>query len=779
MKLFLKLSALFITITIAIVITIVAVVDPNDYKQQIQDQVSKNLNRELSIAGELSWSLYPILGIKIGETELYNPPAFSEKVMLSVQESALSIQVLPLLSGKIEVGQIILDGVNINLITNADGVSNLDDLGPIKQTEQAQQQEQTPEDSTESSQPLQLSSLKLSGISITNTHLAIIDHSKKEQQKLTIDSFSVGEFAFDKPTPISLTSHFKNNQLDTSVQLDTELLINKALTKLTLHGFKLNSKLISQALLGTEINSELRSELIYQLDKQNLAINQFKLHHQLTGELINGDIHINVDNIEVTEQQKLTLNKLSLLTELSGSALQGNKVKASLNSQLTADIKNQSVNISQFDFDKQVTGKDIDADIKLSLQGLNVKEFKQIIIKQLALNAVLKSEQLPGKKLDAVINSDVSYDLAKQKLSLSALDMQLNKFKLGGKLSVVNSEIPQIRYSLKGNVWDVNPYLASKQQQPQTVATAPDSPSEEQQPDLSILKQFDINGDLTLDGLLYEDIKIGRIFKRVIVKNGKAQLKPLNANLYGGNLSMNASIDEAKGKNRYNSTTKVNKVQIMPLLKDAAKIDILSGTANFNINAKGSGLIPSQIQKQLQAKGDFKITDGELYGVNIPKEIRLFKAKLTGKKLPADKQVKKTDFASLIGQFTLSDGIANNQKLVMLSPVMRLDGTGQSDTIKQTINYKLGVTPLDKSDENTDYLDLSGVTIPLVITGTYTEPKFKLDTDGAVKAQIKANKKKLKKKAQKVLEDKIKDSSNEQLKEEAKKLEDQFKSLFR
>ena len=198
--------------------------------------------------------------------------------------------------------------------------------------------------------------------------------------------------------------------------------------------------------------------------------------------------------------------------------------------------------------------------------------------------------------------------------------------------------------------------------------------------------------------------------------------------------------------------------------------------------ANGEGLTATKIQQTVQAKGDFKILGGELYGINVPQEIRVLKAKIKGQPLPTDASIKKTDFASLIGKFSVQKGILDNHNLIMLSPIMRLDGMGTVDTLEQSINYKLGVTPLSSSDEKTNYLDLNGITIPLLIQGTFTNPTFKLDTDGVLKEQFKANKEKLKAKAKSELkrqQEKLKGKSSEELKKEAKKLEDKFKNFFK
>ena len=302
--------------------------------------------------------------------------------------------------------------------------------------------------------------------------------------------------------------------------------------------------------------------------------------------------------------------------------------------------------------------------------------------------------------------------------------------------------------------------------------------TEQVEPDLSILKQLDIKGDFSLEGLLYEDIKIGKITNTLIVKNGQASIKQLTINLYDGSLYLDAWVNEANGKNKYQATTKIKDLTLLPLLKDAAKLEILSGKANFDLVANGQGLTAAKIQQGVNAKGSFKIVDGEVYGINLSEKVRVFKAKLKGQTLTEDKRVKKTDFASLSGDFTVAKGIVNNQKLLMLSPVIRLDGTGLADTLKQTLDYKLGITPLSKTTEETSYADLGCISIPLLISGPFADPSINLDTESALKAELEAKKQALKDKAAAELkrqQEKLKEKSADEIKD---KLKDQLKKLF-
>jgi AsmA protein len=787
MKLLLKLVAALFILLIAAVIVIVTVIDPNDFKQQIQDQVKKSINRDLIITGDIGWSLYPLLGFESGQVTVQNSPEFEEKTLLNVQSAAVSINVLPLLSGEFEVGEIMLDGVAFNYITNKDGSTNLDNLkadttATTTDDTTAKNTVESKEEST--SKSLDLSKFVLSGINITNAQVKIIDLQTNETQEAAIKSFALEEFAFDKKSHFSLSSTFKNNQLDANIALEADIFVTTALNNIEVTNLVIESELRSDALPDTKVNSTFTSGLKYQTETNQLDVQAITLNNKLSGSYLNGDIYINSSDISITDNNKVSLGKLILTSSLNGSSLENNKLDTNLRSNLALDIAKKTASIDTFDLKNTVSGN-LNGNINATFKELNVNNFEKILITQLKLASELDIPAVSKDKIISTVDSDLNYDLSQEKFNLTALKTKINNIQLDGEFSFIQKAIPIIRYNLKGNVLDLNPYLTKTDEQTNQNETNSEKSEVEAEPDLSFLKNVDVQGVLNVEGIRYEDITIGKITSTTTIKNGKATISPLTANLYDGTLNFEATVDENNGKNQYNMTSSLKNVVLMQLLKDAAKIDILSGTANFNLAANGEGLTASKIKQSVKAKGDFRIVDGELYGINLSQEIRVLKAKIQGKTLSEDKLVKKTDFASLIGDFTVENGVADNQKLTMLSPVIRLDGKGQANIVDKTINYTLGVTPLSKTDETTDYVDLSGISIPLRIKGTFEKPTFSLDTEGALKAQADAVKTVVKEKAQQVVQDKAKDIlsgkkvSKEDLKEEAKDLENTLKGLFK
>ncbi|WP_354625087.1 AsmA family protein [Psychromonas sp. MME2] len=392
------------------------------------------------------------------------------------------------------------------------------------------------------------------------------------------------------------------------------------------------------------------------------------------------------------------------------------------------------------------------------------------------LETLFAGDSLPNKKLSSKISSNITYTIPSKKADITDLTLAVDDIQLQGKLSVQTTNTTKVRFDLQGNEWDLTPYLPAKSETADVEGADQNSadPAAEIEPNLAFLNTLDVNGALTIAGIKANEIKIGKIDMKVLVNKGKAEIKPLTALLYDGQLTVNALVDDAKGMNKYNISTTLKDVVIRQLLTDAAKIDFLSGKTAFNFSGSGTGLTSSKIKAGLMGKGDFTLLDGEIYGVNVPQEIRILKAKIKGKELPTEKSIKKTDFASLKGNFTIQKGQVDNQKLLMLSPVMRLDGAGLADILKESLDYKLSITPLSKSDEKTEVYDLNGITIPMLIKGSFSEPKFSLDMDGALNEQLKAKGKELENKAKDKLKEQ-QDKSSDELKEEGKKIEDKLK----
>ena len=132
---------------------------------------------------------------------------------------------------------------------------------------------------------------------------------------------------------------------------------------------------------------------------------------------------------------------------------------------------------------------------------------------------------------------------------------------------------------------------------------------------------------------------------------------------------------------------------------------------------------------------NFSFTDGAVKGVNIAESIRKAKATLKGETLPASDVPLQTDFSNLSGSLIATDGIINNQDLLAMSPLLRINGAGKIDLPKESIDYGLKVSIVETSSGQGGkaLADLKGLTIPIKITGTFSNPKPTVDLASMLK----------------------------------------------
>jgi len=128
-----KILAIVVGAVIAcIAVALLAVrlfVDPNDYKPRIAAAVKNATGRELLLQGAIKLSVFPWIALELGPASLGNPPGFSDQPFVSFQHAAVRVKLLPLLSERLEVGRVELDGLDLKLLKNPQGKGNWEGFG--------------------------------------------------------------------------------------------------------------------------------------------------------------------------------------------------------------------------------------------------------------------------------------------------------------------------------------------------------------------------------------------------------------------------------------------------------------------------------------------------------------------------------------------------------------------------------------------------------------------------------------------------------------------------
>lgn len=381
-------------------------------------------------------------------------------------------------------------------------------------------------------------------------------------------------------------------------------------------------------------------------------------------------------------------------------------------------------------------------------------DLKQISLKDFTIHNNLAGVNLPKGELKADLTTNIQLNTGTQTVAMVLNKLALADINGSGELNLsYGSKVPQVDATLALGTVDLDKLMpAAEANTTEQPAAATSVAATSVEPDLNGMKAVNMTLRLTIASLKAAGVTTDNWVINTKLHNGVLEVQKLTADLYQGSLTASAKVDGRNKLASYSFDSELKQVNLRPLLRDAADVDMLAGTANINAKGSGRSLIPENIKKNLDVSGNFNIADGALYGVNIPLMIRNAQAKLKGDLSSQSGEEEKTDFTSLTGSFTVKDGLANNPDLLMSSPLIRLSGAGGANLLQETLDYRLKTSLVStlkgQGGKTTD--QLAGVEIPLLISGTFAKPKYSLDTDALFKNKLKDETEKVK--------DKLKDS---------------------
>ncbi|MGR5078781.1 AsmA family protein [Photobacterium swingsii] len=723
MKKFLYILLALVLVVVIGIAALLALVDPNQFKPLIAEQVKKNTGRELVISGDIDWRFFPSVGLTLGETEFRNPEGFAEANLVRFSNAELSVAVMPLLSQQLEVGNVSLNDARVFIQTRKDGVSNLDGIGAQASTATSADEsaaEQQPQSTTPESSDIAPSqespaagwTISLAGVELVNASAVIRDDKTGaltdiEQLNVSLTRFAPGEWA-----KAAFDVQGKNGELTFTAKGETELNIAPTLDGAELKALTLDAQ---------------AADKVNKIESVSLTVDQFR----------------------VGDWSALTFSAKGEIPDLAFDAKGETRLK------LSADFNLASV------------------------EGLS-------------LNSNVKGNALPRPEMKIGLTADASYDVTKGLATLSAFTTQVDEIALDGKASFQTADIPVIRFDVHSDNIDLDAFLgldkASKAASSKTGSEAPTTGEasgtsttqaatavdKSKEPDLSALKTLDIAGKVAIDNFKAANAKVSAVVTELAVKKGVLNLKRFDAKLYGGSINAKATID-ANGKlPTYKVTKHIKGVQVQPLLVDVAEFENLAGTGNIDINLSGTGLAETRIRQNIAGTVDINFADGSVYGVNVAEMIREARATLKGKKAEYVKEERKTDFSALTSTMKLGKGVLSTNNLYLASPLLRIDGEGQTNLVSEDIDFTVMTSVVESSQGQggKDIDELKDLTVPIDVKGNWTEPKFSLN----LKELLKRNNE-LEKKAEREVErglkkllgdkaddDKVKDAANKLLK---------------
>ena len=207
-------GALVLVLLIGAAIVIVPrVVDPQDLVAQAAGVVKEKTGRDLKVAGEVEWDVFPWVELKLGDVSLSNPEGFSRDIFAAAERLEIRVKLLPLIEKKVEMDTVVVHGLAVNLERLADGRSNWADLtapgansapgAPASQTSSTQNPSSTSPAAADGGAP-PIAALAIGGLDVRNASIEFSDAVSGQKYQLGNLALQSGALALAEPVDIKL-----------------------------------------------------------------------------------------------------------------------------------------------------------------------------------------------------------------------------------------------------------------------------------------------------------------------------------------------------------------------------------------------------------------------------------------------------------------------------------------------------------------------------------------------------------------------------------------------
>jgi len=471
---------------------------------------------------------------------------------------------------------------------------------------------------------------------------------------------------------------------------------------------------------------------------------QLNLALQSPGQL---ESRIELSSQVLLDLPRIQLSSLKLQTSASGTMLPVDNVDIDLSGDVDFAMDTNKLAIRGFSTRLQSRGGALQqADVNLAGEiGFDL-EGQQLTVGALDLQASLTDPAVPAGKLKTGVSaSQLNLALKRNSVELKDLQLALNENRFSGFVKVHDYTRPALDFGLTTPALNVDELMGESTGPQQPVSESPE-PAEDIQIALpmELLRKLKLNGKLEVGSLVAQKLTFSNVVLQVSADKGIVDLKPLKMDLYDGKFEGAVQVNAQGELPRYRVSNKLSSFQIGQFLKDFIGDDPVSGNANLDVNLTSSGEWLSQLKSDLNGNLQVKVLDGALSGFNLRHEVDKAKARLKGKKVP-EQEVEQTDFSALSLSGVINNGVLSSDDLNIEAPLIRVGGQGSANLVQETVDYLVNakLVGTTKGQQGGEADDLSGLEIPVAISGPWLSPKIDVQLDEMMKARLDVEKARL------------------------------------
>ena len=705
--------------------------DPNDYKEEIRQIARDKAHIELTLNGDIGWSLFPWLGLELHEASVATLTAPTQP-FADLQMLGLSVRVLPLLRREVQMSDVRVEGLNLRLNRDKQGHGNWEDIGKNLPDETAGAPAPAPVEpvaETKPEKPPQPIRLDIDSLTINNARVEYTDEQTGKQLSAESIQLSAGAIHEGASIPLKLTAFLGSNQplMRVKTELNGNLRIQRALKRYQFEDMRLSGEATGEPLQGKTVSFSTQGQLLVDLAANvaewtnlKLAANQLRA----LGELKANDLD---KTPQISGALSVAQFDLAKFLESIGHPLPAMAPGSLSKVELVSRLKGTPTSVALEDLNLKL-------DASTFTGRVAVDDFaKQSLRVQLKGDTFNADNYLPAKS-EAV------------KGATAARQAEVQSSEAGAMAAGGNTPLPEA--PTKG-AWSNDKLLP-----------------------LTRLRSLDVNADLAFGELTLSQLPIQNAVLKASGIDGQLKLDTLSGGLYNGTFQANGTLDVRQDTPVLALQSHIKQVPVERILQAQGKNPPVKGQLTLDSNLTGRGNSQKALIDSLNGTTSIVINNGVLLNANIEQQLCTGIALLNRKTLSATPGGKDTPFQELRGNLTFRNGVASNPDLKVRIPGLTLNGNGDVDLRVLGMDYRVGIiVEGDKRDMPDPACQVGanfqGIEVPLRCRGPLElgAKACRLDKDGLGQVALKAAGNRLNEK----LEEKL-DKVNPKLKDALKGL---------
>lgn len=743
LKILLAIFGTVVLLLLALVIALPLLFDPNDYRAEIAAAVKKETGRDFAL-GEIRLAVFPWVKLELKEVSLGNAAGFGPEPMLTVRRAEVGVRLMPLLREKrIEASTVALEGAAMHLAVLADGRNNWQDLAPLPPADAPVQTPTLGE---------RLRPLDIEGVTLSEVQLDYQDARSGQRIQLSELALKTGRLKGGDPFEVagSFKAEVKAPVTTATAEFAATVTLDAASgdVLLTAPRFKLEAgqpgaqplavalALQTESLAYAEATQQLTAAQPLRLDLENLVLGSTEKP------VLSAKGRLGTGLAADLAQRRHSLKGLNTELQLAGSALPGGKpTTLTLKTDLVADLAAQQATLTQLQLGVlglqasaaqwQIAPLGGEARLKGDLTLATFSPRTLLAQLGIAVPATADAKVLQSASFSGQLTAGA------KSAAIEALRLKLDDTTLSGELTVRDFASQAMSFALSADRLDADRYLPPPLLKTALAADAtPATKADFNAVELPVaaLNQLNAQGTLQLESLKLKNLKLAKVRLKLDGARGATHRQQLSASLYGGSADMNLSV--APGA-RHALRLALSGINAGPLLKDFLDSDKLSGRGSMTLDVTTAGATVGAVRRALDGTLNFNLVDGAVKGFNLGKVLRDGQALLAAQAPAASATPPSTDFAELRGAGVITNGVLRSDQLSAKNPLIRLEGAGEVDLVNETLNYLAKPTLVNTASGQggKERADLSGIVVPIRISGAWAKPKVSVDWQAALKQQ--------------------------------------------